>query len=169
MSFNSFCHLSKFCSKSLSNAVARVLLAAVVGSLFSVSVMADDSNQPFSTQALTMNIVMEIDGKQLTGTLNDSAAAKDFAAMMPLELTLDDYASTEKVSDLPDSLSTADSPSGTAAKAGDITYYAPWGNLAIFYKPFRHASGLVKLGSFDDGANGLTFSGKKRVTIRLSD
>ncbi|GAA4730631.1 hypothetical protein GCM10023216_23110 [Isoptericola chiayiensis] len=29
-------------------------------------------------------------------------------------------------------------------------YYAPWGNLAIFYRDFGHAPGLVRLGAFDD-------------------
>jgi hypothetical protein len=29
---------------------------------------------------------------------------------------------------------------------GDITYYAPWGNLAIFYRDFGYSPGLVRLG-----------------------
>lgn len=32
---------------------------------------------------------------------------------------------------------------------GDITYYSPWGNLALFYRDFGHASGLVRLGRLD--------------------
>jgi hypothetical protein len=32
---------------------------------------------------------------------------------------------------------------------GDIAYYAPWGNLAIFYKDFGYSRGLVKLGRLD--------------------
>ena len=123
---------------------------------------ADDSMiQPETT----MKIVFEFDDIQLPATLNNSAAARDFAALLPLTLTLDDYASTEKISDLPGKLSTTGSPSGTSAKAGDITYYAPWGNLAIFYKPFRHSEGLIKLGNFDNGAEGLEFKGKKVVKI----
>jgi hypothetical protein len=34
-------------------------------------------------------------------------------------------------------------------EVGDITYYAPWGNLAIFYRDFDHSRGLVKLSSID--------------------
>lgn len=37
------------------------------------------------------------------------------------------------------------SPSGTDASPGDICLYAPWGNLAIFYKSHGHANGLVRL------------------------
>jgi len=32
---------------------------------------------------------------------------------------------------------------------GEITYYAPWGNLAIFRKDFGYSEGLIRLGKFD--------------------
>ena len=70
-----------------------------------------------------------------------------------LTLTLADYAATEKVSDLPRKLATAGAPAGTAASAGDITYYAPWGNLALFYRSFGYAAGLARLGRIDAGAD----------------
>jgi hypothetical protein len=43
----------------------------------------------------------------------------------PLTLTLEDYASIEKISDLPERLSTEDAPAGIDPAVGDITYYAP--------------------------------------------
>jgi hypothetical protein len=102
----------------------------------------------------------------LTATLDDTAPARDFAALLPLSLTLDDYAATEKISDLPRRLDTTGTPDGYKASAGDITYYAPWGNLAIFLKDFRHASGLVRLGQFDLGIDCLKTSGPIRVTVQ---
>jgi hypothetical protein len=87
--------------------------------------------------------------KPLSATLDDTAAGRDFAALLPLELTLADYIATEKVADLPRRLDTTGAPDRYAPKTGDITYYAPWGNLAIFYKPFRTSSGLVRLGAVD--------------------
>ncbi|WP_337926728.1 cyclophilin-like fold protein [Paenibacillus caui] len=47
-----------------------------------------------------------------------------------------------------------------------ITYYAPWGNLAIFYRDFRYSSGLIKLGSIDAGGEKLA-TYKKPVEVRL--
>jgi hypothetical protein len=42
-------------------------------------------------------------------------------------------------------------PAGSEASVGDITYYAPWENLAIFYNDFGYASRLVILGkNFED-------------------
>ncbi|GAA1204446.1 cyclophilin-like fold protein [Prauserella alba] len=91
----------------------------------------------------------------LTGTLNDSTAARDLAAMLPLTVALADFHDTEKIADLPRTLRTAGSPSGAAATIGDIADYAPWGNLAIFYRDFPHAAGLVVLGHIDDPLDAL--------------
>ncbi|MFJ9683619.1 cyclophilin-like fold protein [Streptomyces sp. NPDC101194] len=113
-----------------------------------------------------MNIRLTTGTGSYDATLNDSAAARDFADLLPLPLTLRDYVGTEKVSDLPEKLSTQGSPSGTAARAGDITFYAPWGNLAIFYKDFQHAEGLVKLGEITSGIEDFARpAGEVSVTI----
>jgi hypothetical protein len=81
-----------------------------------------------------MDIRLVVDGTELRGHLDDTAVARDFASVLPLTRTLRDFHSTERIADLPRRLTTAGGPSGTAAHAGDITYYAPWGNLALFYR-----------------------------------
>jgi len=87
----------------------------------------------------------------LTATMLDNATSRDFMSLLPLTLTIKDYAGTEKISDLPRKLSTQGAPSGSDPSVGDITLYAPWGNLAIFYKDFGYASGLIILGKIDSG------------------
>lgn len=84
-----------------------------------------------------------------TAVLENSEVARDFAALLPIELTLSDYNRTEKIADLPRALSTAGAPEGVAPVAGDIAYYAPWGNLAIFYRDFGYSRGLVRLGRLE--------------------
>ncbi|MHA6863754.1 cyclophilin-like fold protein [Ralstonia pseudosolanacearum] len=106
-----------------------------------------------------------VDGKIITATLNDSATAQDFAALLPLTLSLDDYAATEKIAYLPRRLSTAGVPDGFTPSVGDITYYAPWGNLAIFHKDFRYSEKLVSLGQIDSGMESLRRGGMLKVTI----
>lgn len=81
----------------------------------------------------------------------DSQAGRDFVSMLPLTLTFRDYASTEKIADLPRRLSTEGAPAGHEPSAGDFTYYAPWGNLAMFYRDFRYGNGLVPLGVIESG------------------
>jgi hypothetical protein len=113
-----------------------------------------------------MKIQLELDGTVLTATLADNAAARDFASLLPLRLTLKDYAATEKVADLPRKLSTEGAPAGFDPDIGHITFYAPWGNLAIFYKDFGYSAGLVNLGRIDSGIAALQRPGPLRVTIR---
>ena len=114
----------------------------------------------------TRNI--RIEGRVIPATLNESKAGQDFAALLPLSLTLEDYASTEKISDLPKRLSTDGAPPGLDPSVGDITYYAPWGNLAIFYRDFSYSNGLVSLGTLDSGADIFASSRSLRVTFELA-
>ena len=100
-----------------------------------------------------MDIRIVIDGTELRGTLDDTPAGRDFGAMLPLTLRLTDFHDTEKISDLPQRPSTEDGvPAGTAGSAGDITVYAPWGNLALFYRDFTYTDDLIRLGRLESGA-----------------
>jgi hypothetical protein len=120
-------------------------------------------------RAKTMKIRMTIEGTVLTAALLDNQTSRDFVSLLPLTLTLKDYAATEKVSDLPKKLSTQGAPPGSDPSIGDITYYAPWGNLAVFYKDFSYSKGLVKLGKIDSGVEVLTRPGPLRTTIELME
>lgn len=119
-------------------------------------------------QAAPMKIRIIVEGAAIAGTLEDNSSARDFASLLPLRLTLTDYALTEKVSDLPRRLTTAGAPAGFDPSVGDIAYYAPWGNLAIFYRDFGYSDGLVKLGVIDSGGGALSRSGATQATIELA-
>ena len=116
-----------------------------------------------------MKVSIKVGGKSLDATLADNASARDFASLLPLTLTLSDYASTEKVSDLPQRLTTEGAPEGITPTAGDITFYAPWGNLAIFYRDFGYSRGLIKLGRIDGDIDVLGQPGPMQATIELID
>jgi hypothetical protein len=126
--------------------------------------------EPPPTQpAGNMKIKLKLPDKTLTATLYDTPAARDFASMLPLTLTLEDYAKTEKVSDLPRKLTTDGAPAGADPSVGDIAYYAPWGNLALFYKDFGYSDGLILLGKLDGDAEALRAPASLEVTIALSE
>lgn len=110
-----------------------------------------------------------VDGKALHATLDDTPAGRDFAAMLPLDLTLTDFHSLEKVADLPHKLDTSSAPASYKPETGDITLYAPWGNLAIFYKPFQESRGLVRLGQFDQPIDALIQDGAIPVRIEKAE
>ena len=114
-----------------------------------------------------MRIRMSIEGTPLTATLDDNVASRDFASLLPLALTLTDYAATEKISDLPRRLSTEGTPPGSEPAVGTLAYYAPWGNLALFYRDAGYANGLVRLGTITSGMDVLKQPGPLKVDIQL--
>lgn len=114
-----------------------------------------------------MKIRIKVKDTELAATLIDSKTTQDFIALLPLTLTLEDYGSTEKISYLPKRLSIEDAPAGIDPSVGDITYYAPWGNLAIFIRDFGYSNGLVLLGKLDGDTEALNVSGPINVTIEL--
>lgn len=84
-------------------------------------------------------------------SLDDNQASRDFLEMLPLTLTFEDFNSTEKIATLPNELSTEGQPSGYTPEIGDFAYYAPWGNISVFYKDFRYSNSLYKLGTIESG------------------
>jgi hypothetical protein len=116
-------------------------------------------------EAGTMKIRLTFDGKAVDATLLDNTTARDLLSLLPMTLTLEDYASAEKIGYPPRKLSTAGAPAGVDPSVGDIAYYAPWGNLAIFYKDQGYANGLIKLGRIDSGIEALSVPGSLKVTI----
>ncbi|MBV7459937.1 hypothetical protein KW832_09465 [Acidovorax sp. sif0632] len=117
-----------------------------------------------------MKIHLQIDGAIATATLDNNAAARDFVAQLPLSLTLQNYAEIERIATLPRKLSVDGAPAGITPKTGDINYYAPWGNLAIFVGDDAYARGLVRLGRVDTGLPAFQRQGPLKVRIeRASD
>jgi len=121
-----------------------------------------------TSEKQTMKIRLTINGKSTTATLIDSPTVRDFLALLPLTLLFDDSASTEKIAYLPKKLSTQGAPAGVDPDVGDITYYAPWGNLAIFYRDFGYSTGLIKLGRFDSGIEALDVRTSLNLTIEVT-
>lgn len=120
----------------------------------------------FTNQNMKMlKIRMMVNGEAVIVTLADNSTAKDFYSLLPLTLTLNDYAATEKIAYLTRKLSKEGAPAGSEPAIGDIAYYAPWGNLAIFYKAFAYSEGLIKLGTINSGLEVFKADGSLKVTI----
>ena len=75
------------------------------------------------------------------------------------------HAATEKITYLPRKLSTAGAPAGIDPAVGDMAYYSPWGNLAIFYKDAPYARGLLPLGRVDSSIEAPRAVERREVTI----
>ena len=62
----------------------------------------------------------------------DNPAVRDFLSMLPLTLTLEEFAGREKIAYLPRELAHGGSP-GSDPEDGDLIYYVPWGNIGFYY------------------------------------
>ncbi|OYR12416.1 cyclophilin-like fold protein [Brucella grignonensis] len=153
--------------------VSGISRRSVIGGIAGLTLMPGQSGAQQAENAghqdIGMKIRIVLEDRTLTGTLVDTPTARDFAALLPLTLTLTDYAATEKISDLPRKLSRESAPEGIDPVAGDIAYYAPWGNLAIFHKAFRYSPGLISLGVIDTGGEIFTRPGSMQATIERID
>jgi Uncharacterized conserved protein len=132
--------------ESFSAAIISLILILVVA-LLGVTGGANAVQMPGSVENAKLR--MSFDGGEVVVSLYDTPASRELVTMLPLTLSFEDYASTEKVAYLPRKLSSGDSNS--TLPPGDFTYYAPWGNLAIFYKGYGQASGLYALGRIESG------------------
>lgn len=105
----------------------------------------------------------------VSATLNDSEAARDLAAMLPLSIQMRDHLRREKTGRIPRPLSERTQGSPTYEK-GDLGYWRPGGNFVIFY---RHdgltipSPGIVLLGKIDSGAEVFDVPGSVDVSVEL--
>lgn len=100
------------------------------------------------------------DGGEAVAELNASPSAESLWAMLPLTLDFEDFNGTERIAYTDEKISTDGAPASYTPNAGDITLYAPWGNIAVFYRPFRESRGLVPLGRFVEGADKISTLGE---------
>lgn len=86
----------------------------------------------------------------LVAAVTAGAAAAD-AAVIEMTVGEKSYA-VERIAYLKKALNLGSAPRETTPAAGDLTYYIPWGNLAVFTGPFRHSPDLVPLGKLSEEA-----------------
>jgi hypothetical protein len=80
----------------------------------------------------------------------NNPVSKDFASLLPMTTMFENYARAETITYLPRKLATQGGITGGAVQ-GDFAYYAPCGNLAVFYKGFGNDSNLYLLGRIESG------------------
>lgn len=112
-----------------------------------------------------VTIHLAVDGHRVEATLNDSATARDLATLLPLTLQMEDFHQTERIAYPPRKLDTSGAPDAATPKAGDLAYYAPWGNLALFYRDGKHSPGLVILGHLNGSGDTERLATADRITI----
>lgn len=123
--------------------------------------------EPKTPGEASLKVNISVGNHTITATMEDNAAGRDFLSRLPLEVTLEDYNNTtEKIFYPSPALATEGVTRGCAPTPGDITIYAPWGNVAIFCKNWSHSDDLIKIGRIDgDGIEVLNVGGNIHVKI----
>lgn len=122
----------------------------------------DDNDSDTPTPGVSsFEIKITVGNRTITATMEDNAAARDFLSRIPLEVTLNDYNNiTEKIFYPTPALTIEDVTRGSAPTPGDITIYAPWGNVAIFCKSWSYSRDLIKIGHINgNGIEALSVAG----------
>lgn len=109
----------------------------------------EETNTMESTRRIRFSLD---DDSEIIVRLNDNPAAEALYEMLPLELSFEDFNSTEKIAYLTEEIPSDGSPDQCDPDVGSLCYYIPWGNLCFFYRDFRPSSALIPLGQVESGA-----------------
>ena len=133
----------------------KFLLITVI-CLFTVSACKEKqtANQKTMSQKekTTMKIQVENNQTTILYKLNESDGAKQLYEQLPLKVKIENFNTNEKIFYPPKKLDTKNTPMANA-KAGTLAYYAPWGNIVMFYGDFGKGQGLYELGNVISGKN----------------
>lgn len=124
-----------------------------------------DNNSGENKDNMKLQII--IGTAKFTATLQDNAIVKAFKALLPITITMNELNRNEKYYDLPNSLPTAASNSGTI-HSGDIMLYGSK-TLVLFYKTFSTSYSYTKIGSIDDPSKLEEAIGSSNVTVTFEE
>jgi len=82
----------------------------------------------------------------------DTVAAKEFYDQLPLKLDLSNFRDAQWMFYPPEKLSVTAREAYHDGKKGELSYYAPWGDVVMFYGNFGSAPGLCELGHAVSGS-----------------
>ncbi len=101
-------------------------------------------------EVATMRISVKSEEYEIIYELNDSKAARELYAQLPLTTEVEPFSNNE-MTFYPEKLDVADAPFSDG-EPGSLSYYAPWGDVVMFYAPCAPNSSLYELGKAIVGA-----------------
>ena len=109
---------------------------------------------------------MTVGERRFAITLTDNAAARAFAAQLPLTLEMEELNGNEKHARLPQALPADASRPGTI-RNGDLMLYGTT-TLVVFYETFVSSYSYTRLGRVDDAADLAHALGRRGVRVAFS-
>jgi hypothetical protein len=152
----------------------RVLLALLVMAggeagqdpLSGSPAVAVADRSPASVTQEESRMWMTVGERRFAITLTDNAAARAFAAQLPVTLDMSELNGNEKHADLPKPLPANASRPGTI-RNGDLMLYGA-DTLVVFYLTFQSSYSYTRLGRVDDPSDLPQALGPRGVRVRFS-
>lgn len=129
-----------------------------------------DAREPDQTDAGSYGrttLTVTLGGREFSAEVGGSPPARELLAQLPLQLRFRDHNGLEKVAPLPRPLTTDGVPSSADPEVDDLGYYAPAGELVLYYGDVGSFEGIVRLGRLDPALSALLESGPDEVEVAL--
>jgi hypothetical protein len=107
------------------------------------------SATPTIEEPAVTDIRITVSDQTFTAQLADNPTARDLVDQLPLTLRFRDFNRVEKIAELPRPLTMDGVPAGDDPEINDIGYYAPSGDLVLYYGDVGYFNGIVRIGRVD--------------------
>jgi hypothetical protein len=135
----------------------------------SVSQPAAGGRRPAAGGTIGTRVVLRLSDGTATATLADTAAARKFAALLPVQLALRDPTGQAKSGRLPAPLTVADADRILDPELAGLYYWPPSGDVGIVYDDLGQTlppPGMVQLGTVISGLPRIAPAGN-RFTVAI--
>ena len=105
--------------------------------------------------------------QDFTYRLLDNATSRDLVSLLPLDLTIEDFSTNEKIAHLPRRLDEGGHVPIDDEAPGDLCYFLGWGSLAFFHDSYVYRNDLIRLGRIEGAMNPLLVRGKFPLRLEL--
>ena len=110
---------------------------------------------------------VSFDDQEAIYNLIDTPTTRDLMSMLPVELTIEDFSTNEKIIHLPRRLDEGGYAPFDDETPGDLCYFLGWGNLALFHDDYTFRNDLIRLGRLEGSVAPLLHKGEYPVRIEM--
>lgn len=121
------------------------------------------------TRAIPIRLRCSFKDQSFTYRLQDTATTRDFFSFLPLDLTIEDFSTNEKIAHLPRRLDEGGLTDYDDETPGDLCYFVGWGNLAFFHDRYTYRGDLIRLGRIEGKIDPLLVKGTFPLRIEPVD
>ncbi|NIN61297.1 MAG: hypothetical protein GTN55_02710 [Gammaproteobacteria bacterium] len=121
-------------------------------------------NERHGLSMSNMHVKITSQNRMATFQLYDTVAAKELYDQLPLELDLSNFRDAQWMFYPPERLGVTEREAYHDGKKGELSYYAPWGDVFMLYKDFYAGDEMHRLGVGLSGVDDIAgMSGRAKI------